>query len=195
MTLGPGLRALGLTAALALTACASAGRGPTPLAKVDLKAVYGDWYIVATMPNVLERGVAESHDHFAPRAGGVREDSEMRRGGFDRPRQHFVVAIDVLAGTNNADWRVKPFWPVRLPFQVLWVDPGGRFLLFGEQDRRWGWIYSRDQRISDQDYAAMLGRFAALGYDTSKFRRTVQFPDQIGQPGVWGDGIRASRRD
>ena len=195
MTWARALRALVLTAALALAACAAGGRRPLPLAKVDLKAVYGDWYIVATMPNVLERGVAESHDHFAARPGGIREDYEMRRGGFDRPRQHFVVAIDVLAGTNNADWRVKPFWPVRLPFQVLWVDPDGRFLLFGEQDRRWGWIYSRDQRISDQDYAAMLRRFAALGYETSKFRRTVQFPDQIGQPGVWSDGIHPARRD
>jgi hypothetical protein len=29
-----------------------------------------------------------------------------------------------------------------------------------------------------------------LGYDPSKFRRFVQFPEQIGKPGFWSDGIK-----
>ena len=65
---------------VALAACASADRKPVPLAKVDLEQVYGGWYIVATMPNMLERGVVESYDHYAPRPGGIREDYFMRRG-------------------------------------------------------------------------------------------------------------------
>ena len=177
---------------VALVACVSAHPKPVPLAKVDLEQVYGGWYIVATMPNMLERGVIESYDHFAPRPRGIREDYYMRRGGFERKRQHFTVDIDVHPGSNNADWRVRLMGPVRLPFQVLWVDPDGRFLLFGEQDRNWGWIYSRQPRISDEDYAAMLGRFAALGYDTTRFRRTVQFPEQIGRSGFWSDGVHRS---
>jgi hypothetical protein len=36
----------------------------------------------------------------------------------------------------------------------------------------------------------LLERFTALGYDRSKFVKFVQTPDQIGQPGVWSDGIR-----
>lgn len=186
---------IGVLAGLAvgLSACATADRRPLPLAKVDLKDVYGGWYIVATMPNMLERGVIESYDHYAPRPGGIREDYYMRRGGFEQKRQHFAVDIDVRPGTGNADWRVRLFGPVRLPFQVLWVDPEGRFLMFGEQDRKWGWIYARQPRISDQDYAALLQRFGALGYDTAKFRKTIQFPEQIGRPGFWSDSVHGSK--
>jgi len=101
-----------------------------------------------------------------------------------------VVSIDVVPGTGNADWRVKPVWPLRLPFQIFYVDPDYRFVLFGEQDRQWGWIYSRERTISEADFAALLDRFKALGYDTSKFRRFVQSPDQIGKPGFWSDGIK-----
>jgi hypothetical protein len=37
----------------------------------------------------------------------------------------------------------------------------------------------------DADYQALLGRFAALGYDTAPFVKFVQTAEQIGQPGVW----------
>lgn len=177
----------------AWTVRAAANTGPVPLARVDLSQIYGGWYIVATIPNVLERGVVDSYDHFAPgEKGGIREDFYCRRGGFEQAKAHFVVAIDVQPRSNNADWRVKPFWPLSLPFQILYVDPDDRFVLFGEQDRKWGWIYSRDRLISDADFAALLGRFKALGYDTSRFRRVVQLPEQVGKPGFWSDGVTPS---
>lgn len=175
----------------AVAARATTNRAPVPLANVDLSRMYGGWYILATIPNVLERGVIDNYDHFsAGKNGGIREDFYCRRGGFDHKKHHYVVAIDVLPGTNNADWRVKPVWPLRLPFQIFYVDPDYKFVLFGEQNRKWGWIYSRDRTISDADFAALLDRFRALGYDPSKFRRFVQFPEQIGKPGFWSDGIK-----
>jgi hypothetical protein len=42
----------------------------------------------------------------------------------------------------------------------------------------------------DADYQALLGRFAALGYDTAPFVKFVHTPEQIGQPGVWSNGIK-----
>ena len=59
-----------------------------------------------------------------------------------------------------------------------------------EQNRKLGWIYSRTKTLPDDDYQALLGRFRDLGYDTSGFVKFVQTPDQIGQPGVWSDGIK-----
>jgi apolipoprotein D and lipocalin family protein len=175
----------------ALAAGGTTSRASVPLANVDLNRMYGGWYILATIPNILERGVVDNYDHFAAgKNGGIREDFYCRRGGFDAKKNHYVVAIDVLPGTGNADWRVKPVWPLRLPFQIFYVDPGYRFVLFGEQNRKLGWIYSREPTISEADFAGLLDHFRALGYDTSKFRRFVQSPDQVGKPGFWSDGIK-----
>lgn len=176
--------------ALGLSACASVSAKPVPLAKVDLQKVYGGWYIVACIPNFLDRGSVDNYDYFAPGPGGrIVEQFWTRRGGFDRPRMHLVGNIEIVPGSDNADWRVGP-WPLRVPFQVLWADPDGRWLLFGEQNREWGWVYSRKPQMSDSEYAEMLGHFGRLGYDASKFLRTVQSPDQIGRAGYWSDGIR-----
>jgi hypothetical protein len=80
----------------------------------------------------------------------------------------------------------------RLPFQVVYVDPEDGFLLFGEQDRSLGWIYSREKTISGMDHDRVLGKFRGVGYDTSQFRRVIQLPEQIGKSGFWSDYVKAA---
>jgi apolipoprotein D and lipocalin family protein len=164
---------------------------PIPLADVDMHRMYGGWYLIATLPNGFEKAMVGPYDVYSKRPDGdIREDFYMRRGGFRAPLKHFVVHDWVRPGTHNADWRVQVFWPVNLPFLVLYTDPAYRYVLFGEQNRKLGWIYARTPKIPDADYQALLARFQALGYDPKQFRKFVQTPDEIGQPGVWSEGVR-----
>jgi apolipoprotein D and lipocalin family protein len=153
----------------------------------------GDWHIVATIPNFLDRGVVGGVDVHAPTELIVHENLYIQRGGFDAKRQHLKANIYVLPHSGNADWRVQPFWPLRLPFQIYYVDPEYHYGLFRLKNRRWGWIYSRTSDIPEQDYRNLLERFRSIGYDPTRFQKLIQRPNQIGQPGFWSDGIRASR--
>jgi len=165
---------------------------PLPLApNVDLTRVYGGWHIVATMPNSFERGMVAPYDVYAPGANDeVREDFYVQRGSFAAARRHFTVRDFIAPGTGNAHWRVQVIWPLKLPFLMLYLDPGGRYILWGEDSRKLGWIYSRQADVPEADYRDLMQRFAALGYDTTKFRKVVQHPSQIGAPGYWSDGIK-----
>ncbi len=155
--------------------------------------MYGGWYLVATIPNRFERGLVAPYDVYSKRPDGdIREDFYTRRGGFDAPLKHYTVHDWVRPGTGNAHWRVRLLWPFDFPFLVLFVDPGYRYALFGEESRDLGWIFSREPLLSDDDYRGLLARFTALGYDASRFRRFVQTPAQIGAPGFWSDGITPS---
>jgi apolipoprotein D and lipocalin family protein len=170
---------------------AAPGEGSVPLAQVDLNRMYGGWYLIATVKNGFEKGMVEPYDVYSPaKDGTIREDFYVRRGGFQAPKRHFVVKDWVRPGTGNAHWRVQILWPINLPFLVLYVDPDYRYVLFGEDNRKLGWIYSRTPTLPDADYQDLLSRFQALGYDRTQFVKFVQTPDQIGQPGVWSDGIR-----
>ncbi len=163
---------------------------PVPLATVDVGRMAGDWYILATLPNGFERGIVAPHDVYTLRPkGGIREDFYFRRGGFGGKLNHANTTISIRPNTGGADWRVH-IGPLALPFQVLWVDPDYRFALFGEQNRKLGWIYARNPTISDADYGALLSRFQTLGYDGAKFRKFVQSPDQIDVEGFWNDGVK-----
>jgi apolipoprotein D and lipocalin family protein len=185
--LAPGLLALALAGCLDLDAT---NQPPIPLAKVDMARMYGGWYLIATVKNGFEKGLVAPYDVYSPaKDGRIREDFYVRRGSFQAPRKHFVVEDWVRPGSNNAHWRVQIVWPVNLPFLVLYVDPEYRYVLFGEQNRKLGWIYSRTPTLPDADYQDLLDRFQALGYERAQFVKFVQTPDQIGQPGVWSEGI------
>jgi len=174
-----------------LLACAGSLR-PVPLAPhVDLEAMQGGWYIVATIPNHFERGMVAPFDVYSRRAdGGIQENFYLRRGGFNDKVRHYTVRDTIVPGSNNASWRVHLFWPISVPFLVLYTDPAYRFVMFGENNRSVGWVFSRTATIDDADYQALLDRFAALGYDTTRFRKVIQLPEQIGMPGFWNDGIQ-----
>jgi apolipoprotein D and lipocalin family protein len=144
----------------------------------------------AVRPNHFEKGMVAPVDVYTHRAdGGIEEDFSLRSGGFDATVRHFTVRDTIVPGTNNASWRVHILWPISLPFLVLYTDPDYRYVMFGENDRQLGWVFSRTATIDDADYHALLARFAALGYDTSRFRKVIQLPEQIGQAGYWNDGI------
>ena len=174
-----------------LLACAGSVR-PIPLAShVDLEAMQGGWYIVATIPNHFERGMVAPFDVYSLRAnGGIQEDFYLRRGSFEAKIRHYTVRDTMVPGSNNARWRVHVLGPVSLPFLVLYADPAYRYVMFGENNRAVGWVFSRTPTIDDADYQALLDRFAALGYDTRRFRKVIQLREQIGMPGFWDDAIQ-----
>ncbi len=174
-----------------LLACTGPLR-PLPLAsRVDLDAMQGGWYIVATIPNRFERGMVAPYDVYSRRTdGGIQENFSLRRGCFAAGVRHYTVRDTMVPGSNNASWRVHLFWPIRLPFLVLYTDPAYRYVMFGENNRSLGWVFSRTPTIDDADYQALLDRFALLGYDTMRFRKVIQLPEQIGMPGFWNDAIR-----
>ena len=177
--------------AFGLCGCLSNGNPPpVPLAKVDMSRMYGGWYLIATRKNGFEKGLVGPYDVYSKRPDGdIREDFYVRDKSFQAPLKHFTIHDWVRPGTNNAHWRVQVLWPINLPFLVLYTAPDYRYVLFGEDNRKLGWIYSRTPHVPEADYQALIARFKALGYDTSTFVRFVQTPDQIGQPGVWSDGI------
>jgi len=176
-------------ATLVSVALASSRADPPP-PKVNMERMYGGWFMIATLPNWFEKGMVAPYDVYSKRADGdLQEDFTFRPGSFAAPPKHYTVHDWVLPNTNNAHWRVQVFWPLDLPFLVLWVDPEYRYVIFGEEDRKLGWIFSRTQDIPEADYSDLLRRFDALGYDSGKLVKFVQRPEQIGKPGYWNDGI------
>jgi apolipoprotein D and lipocalin family protein len=59
-------------------------------------------------------------------------------------------------------------------YWVIDLDPGYTLAAVSEPDRRYLWILSRTRSVEPQAYAALLGRLAAKGFDTSKLIATKQ---------------------
>lgn len=177
--------------ALFLAGCLSSPPNPNPraneplqLASVDLPRYMGRWYIIAIIPYFAERDLVGSYAEWTLRDDGKIADSYYgHKKQFDAPLKHYEFVDTVRPGTGNADWSVRVFWPIYASQQTLYVDPDYQYTLIGYPERKLGWVFARSPEISDAKYQELLARFNDLGYDTSRFRRVPQTPEQIGKPG------------
>ncbi len=185
---------IGAAVAAVLAACATAAKNSkddTPLqpATVDLPRYMGDWYVVANIPYLLEKDFVASRTHYALRADGkVAETFVARKGGFDGDEKTYDLVDTPDPATGNGTWRVRLIWPLQSSQITLYVDDDYQYTLIGYKDRSLGWIFARQPELSEEKYRELLGRFAAQGYDTSRFRRVPQRRDEIGRPGFHSPG-------
>jgi apolipoprotein D and lipocalin family protein len=182
-----------------MTACAETPKNPNPradapltYAKVDLPKYMGQWYIVANIPYFLEKDLVASKTKYTLRPDGkVVENFAALKGGFDGELKEYEFVDTPDPDKNNAYWSVRLFWPVYVSQQTIYVDDDYQYTLIGYKDKSLGWIFARTPDISDAKYQELLKRFAAEGYDTSKFRRVPQHREQIGQPGFHSPGEKS----
>jgi len=175
---------LALLAGILLAGCTTVDDPPLQLAPhVDLDRYAGRWYVIDNIPYFAERGNVGAT--FDLRFDGDRlvDVYSARRGNFSAPISQFTMNGYVVPDTGNARWRESPFWPLYLSYLVLYVDPDYHTALVGYPGRSYGWILSREPRMDDSEYRALLERFRALGYDPAQFARVPQVPEQTGQPG------------
>jgi apolipoprotein D and lipocalin family protein len=157
--------------------------GETIERAVDTSRYAGRWYIIANIPYFAERGkVASTFDISFPKDGKV-IDLYTGRDGFDKSPDTFTMNGYIVPGTGNAVWRESPFWPLYFSYLIVYVSPDYQFALVGYPGKNYGWVLSRSPRMDDGTYRDLIGRFAAAGYDPTKFLRVPQAPDQVGQPG------------
>lgn len=174
-----------------LTGCSGAPPNPNPLADVPLKVApvdlpryMGRWYVIANIPYFAERDFVASRAEWVLREDGRIDDHFYgRKNGFDQPESHYQFLDSVVPGSEGGQWRVRLFWPIYVSQLTLYVDPEYRYTLLGYPDKSLGWIFSREPTMDDATYRSLLMRMEGMGYDTSRFRRVPQLPEQLGQPG------------
>jgi apolipoprotein D and lipocalin family protein len=181
---------------LSVAGCSNDPPNPNPRASVPLSTVpvdlpryMGRWYIIANIPYFAERDMVGSRAEWTLRQDGKIDDSYFgRKKTFDAPEKHYQFLDTPVPGTDGGEWRVQLFWPVRVTQLTLYVDPDYRYTILGYHGKNLGWIFAREPDISDDTYRALLGRLDAMGYDTSRFRRVPQRPEQLGKEGFASPG-------
>jgi apolipoprotein D and lipocalin family protein len=166
-----------------ITVPKSSDTAPTQLApNVDLDRYMGKWYVIANIPYFAEKGKVASYFDIK-RENGTLLDVYVGQDSFYSKPATFTMRDYVVPNTGNAYWRETPLALVYFSYLVVYVDPDYRTALVGYPGHELAWVISREPRMDDVTYNALLGRLNAAGYDASKLRKVPQFPDQLGEPG------------
>lgn len=168
-----GLLAVG---ALLLGGCQSAPRPPIALAgPVDLPRFMGDWYVIANIPTILERGAHNAVESYRLAGDGSIETSfTFRADGFEGPLKRYSPRGFVLDRESNAVWGMQFIWPVKADFRILYLTPDYRQTVIGREARDYVWIMARTPSIPEADYQKILGFLAEQGYEVAKVQKVPQ---------------------
>lgn len=176
------LCALALTAsAIVLTGCATSRARSSALPDlrtvrhVDLPRFMGDWRVIANIPYFAEKDCVDSIESYALRPDGRIENwFTFRKKSFDAPQRTIRAQAWVVNHATNAEWRVRFFRLITVPYLVIDLDPNYEWTVIGHPSRRYGWIMARDTTLPAATYEAILDRLAAQGYEPGRFVRVPQ---------------------
>ncbi|BCQ28977.1 hypothetical protein NK8_71670 (plasmid) [Caballeronia sp. NK8] len=115
--------------------------------------------------------------------GGIEDAVMGRKHGFDQPETGTVFIAKPEQGARNSVWRVRPLWPFEFIVMTVYVDPDYKYTVRATPDKDFVWILSRRPDMSEAVYLFLVERLDQMGFDTSRFKKVVQFPEQVGQPG------------
>ena len=141
--------------------------------KVDLEKYMGRWYVLAHSPNRIENEAYNSVEYYA-----LREDGDVditftyREGGFDGEEEVITQHGYVIDRDSNAEWRVSPFWPLKLPFLVIGLEAEEyRYTVIAGPNRDWLWIMARDTQLPNEDWKEIETLVRDQAFDFEGLRR------------------------
>lgn len=138
---------------------------------VDLEKFSGDWYVIALLPSIIERNAVNGIETYTFDG----EDKVHVRYVFNKrsPEGRRKVTTQrgwIIDKENNAEWKVQPFWPLRLPYLIIDLAEDYRYTVIGTNNYKYVWIMAREPHLSDNDYQDILARLDERGYNTDNIQ-------------------------
>ncbi|WP_210202611.1 lipocalin family protein [Bosea sp. FBZP-16] len=147
---------------------------PQPAKPVELSRYVGRWHEQARYEASFQKGCeAVTADYAAKPDGSIAVVNSCREGSVSGPLRTAEATAKVVDGSNNAKLKVSFFPPFEGDYWVLDRAADYSWSIVGEPSGQYLWILTRSPRITDREYARLVTRAAALGYDTAMLRRTA----------------------
>lgn len=169
-------RLMTLACAGLLTGCQTAPLPPLDVVpRVELERFMGDWYVIAHIPTWPERNAWNAVESYRLNPDGtVATTFTFREGGPSGSLRRMTPTGFVLDTASNAVWGMQFIWPIKADFRIAYLSEDYGLTVIARQKRDYVWVMARTPEIPSAQYAAIVQRIAAWGYDVTKLRRVPQ---------------------
>jgi apolipoprotein D and lipocalin family protein len=142
---------------------------------VDLPRYMGRWYVIAHVPNFLERGkVATSATYTLLPDGTLRDVFRFRKGSVNAPQKEWSGPGWVTNPTTNASWKVRLFWPFKAVYLILELDPNYGWAVASSGSGKLFWVLARTRTLDQATYRDILERLRKRRLDPSQLELVPQ---------------------
>ncbi len=138
---------------------------------VDLEKFMGKWFVIALVPNMIEKGATNSSDTYILNEDGTIDITY--NAIKDGKQRQIKQKGTVVNQSSNAEWTIqmrKPFVPfMKFPFKIVYVDENYEYMAVGYPKNTMGWIMGRSSSLSEEDYNKIINSLIELGYTADQF--------------------------
>jgi apolipoprotein D and lipocalin family protein len=169
---------MALLVAILMTGCSVAPSKIPPLktvTHVDLPRFMGPWYVIGTIPWIVEKNNVGTMDIYGMRPDGKIDITYVfHRKELSAKREEMHAVGTVLDKKSNATWGVQFVWPFQAPYLVIDLAPDYSTTVIGHPSRDLIWIMARTPTLSENTYRDLLRRVSVQGYDTNRIVKVPQ---------------------
>lgn len=163
------LKKLSTTLLLLLSGCVGLPENVQPVENFNLNKYLGTWYEIARLDHSFERGLSRVTAHYSLREdGGVKVvnrgySAEKKAWKEAQGRAYFVK------GSDQGFLKVSFFGPFYGSYVIFDLDHDAyRYALVCGPNKSYLWLLARTPQLDDALKAALVGKAAALGFDTRR---------------------------
>ncbi|PKN71936.1 MAG: hypothetical protein CVU50_09480 [Candidatus Cloacimonetes bacterium HGW-Cloacimonetes-3] len=160
---------------LILLALAGCSKDINTVARVELERFMGDWYVIAILPNPIEKNAVNGIESYTlNKDGSIDVIYKFRKGKPDGKEKIMRPRGKVFNKVTNAEWRIQLFKPFWSKYLIVYLDEEYRYTAIGIPSRKFVWIMSRTPEMPAEEYAKILKKLAEDGYNTQKIVKMPQ---------------------
>ncbi|MDA0706770.1 MAG: lipocalin family protein [Proteobacteria bacterium] len=142
---------------------------------VDIDRFMGDWYVIANIPTMLEKGAHNAVENYSLNDDGtIATHFTYRKGSFDGKHKEYFPKGFISDEKTNAIWGMRFIWPIKADYRIVYLNEDYSITMIGRQKRDFLWIMAREPQIPAADYARLVEFAASLGYAPSEIQRVPQ---------------------
>ena len=136
---------------------------------VDMQRFTGDWYVIALMPTSFEKRAVNGIENYSIDGKGIiRVEYTFFKDSPSGKKKVMHQKGWIYNKETNAEWRVQPIWPLKLPYYVLELGSDYSYTVIGTDNYKYLWIMARTPEMDPVLLSEIFGRMKDRGYDTDQ---------------------------
>ncbi len=143
---------------------------------VDLPRFMGDWYVIANIPTMFEKGAVNAIENYTwnEEKGIVDVTFTYNANSPEGKLKHMTQRGFIYDTTSNAEWRVQPLWPLKLGYLIIDLADDYSYTVVGVPNRKYLWIMARESTLPESVYQGILAHVSEQGYDLNLIQKVPQ---------------------
>lgn len=136
---------------------------------VDMEKFSGDWHVIALIPTSFEKGAEDGIENYSfDDKGNIRVKYTFKKGKGELKEKVMYQKGWIYNYKTNAEWRVQPLWPLKLPYYIMELDKDYSYTVIGTNNYKYLWIMARSSEMDQNILDEITDRMVERGFDRDK---------------------------